>query len=132
MKTLIVEDEFTTRIIMQRLLSPFGEVHVAVDGVEALSAYVQSLREKDAYDLICLDMLMPNMDGDVVLKQIRQIETDAGIQPGEGAKIIMATSVNDGKAIMKAFKEQCDGYLVKPVDKAGLYAELANLSLIKA
>lgn len=131
MKTLIVEDDFTGRILLQQILLPYGDAHIAVNGLEAVSAYEQSLAQKDPYHLICLDILMPGgMDGKAVLREIRRIEDEQGIMPGDGAKVIMVTGISDKESIMSSFKDQCDAYLVKPINRAKLIEHLQSFTLI--
>ncbi len=129
-KTLIVEDEFTSRLLLQMTLERYGDVHIATNGREAIEAVHMALELDTPYNLICLDMKMPMMNGHDALKAIRELETNAGIIPGRGAKIIMTTSVNDGKSIMSAFKEQCDGYMIKPIDREKLLQHLQDFKLI--
>ena len=44
MKTLIVEDDFTGRLLLQTLLSPYGECHIAVNGREAVDAFRRAMK----------------------------------------------------------------------------------------
>ncbi|HDR04353.1 MAG TPA: response regulator [Candidatus Marinimicrobia bacterium] len=125
MKTLIVEDDFTSRVVLQELLQPYGEVHIAVNGNEALYAF-----ENGTYDLICLDINMPEKDGHQVLEEIRRIEDEKGVRQGNGVKIMMITSLKDGKNVMKAFRNLCDCYLPKPFSKTQLQTYIQELKLI--
>ena len=54
----------------------------------------------------------------------------AEISPGNGAKIIMTTVMDDPKGIMDTFKKQCDAYLIKPVDKTKLLDQIRRLGLL--
>jgi two-component system chemotaxis response regulator CheY len=54
MKTLIVEDDFTSRVLLQELLKSYGPSHIAVNGKEAIDAVRMSLEKEEPYDLICL------------------------------------------------------------------------------
>ena len=74
MKALIVEDDFTSRLLLQGLLQPFGVCHVCINGKEAVEAFKIALDQKEPYDLVCLDIMMPEMDGQTALKEIRAIE----------------------------------------------------------
>ncbi len=130
MRCLIVEDEFAARRLMQRYLSTYGDCDVAVDGKEAVEAFCQATDEKELYDLICLDIMMPNMDGRETLKAIRQIESEHGISGLDGVKVIMTTALDDPKNVMGSFKEGCEAYLVKPVEKKQLLNEVEKLGLI--
>jgi two-component system, chemotaxis family, chemotaxis protein CheY len=130
MRTLIVEDDFTSRLLLQKLLEPYGECHIAVNGKEALDAFRLASRGGYRYDLICLDIMMPEMDGQTVLKEIRSLERDARIPEGDGVKILMTTALKDGKNVMTAFRELCDAYIVKPIDRSKLIESLHKSGLI--
>jgi two-component system chemotaxis response regulator CheY len=132
MKTLVVEDEFTSRLLLQEILKEYGPVHIAINGQEAVDAVQTALENKAPYDLICLDIILPEMDGQTALEKIRTIEHDAGISDGDGARIIMTTALGDEDNIMGAFGRQTDAYIIKPISKGKLLAELINLELIEA
>lgn len=132
MKSLIVDDDFFSRRILQSILSTYGESHVAVDGKEALFAYEQAIAEKKPYDVICLDIMMPEMDGQEVLKKIREIENNKNIFGSDAVKIIMTTTLDDHQNVIKAFREQCESYLVKPISKTKLVEAIAEFGLIEA
>jgi len=132
MKYLIVEDDFAARRLLQRYLSGYGDCDVAVDGHEAIEAFRQALDENKPYDLICLDIMMPNMDGRDALKAIRQIEREHGILGLDGVKVIMTTALGDSKNIMGSFREGCEAYIVKPIRKEKLLEEMENLGLIES
>ncbi|MCA1987263.1 MAG: response regulator, partial [Desulfovibrio sp.] len=63
MRVLIVEDDFTSRKLMQTILSPYGDCDVAVNGREAVEAFQNALNSAKPYDLVCMDIMMPEMDG---------------------------------------------------------------------
>jgi two-component system chemotaxis response regulator CheY len=130
MKILIVEDDFTCRTILQRLLSPYGTCDIAVDGSEAVNAFKTALEENEPYNLICLDIMMPIMDGRKALKEIRRIEDEIGINVSDRTKIIMTTALGDAKSILGSFTDQCEAYLVKPVSKDILEEKLLEFGLI--
>jgi len=130
MKTLVVEDDFTSRKLLQRFLSQYGECDVAVSGTEAVEAFQNALEER-RYDLVCLDIKLPNKDGQKVLTEIREMEKAKGILGLEGAKIIMTTACGDSKNVIPAFRAQCDAYLVKPFDCPKLLGDLKSLGLVK-
>jgi two-component system chemotaxis response regulator CheY len=132
MRALIAEDDFTSRLLLQKLLSPFGEVHVAINGREALEAYAAAKRKRRPYDLICLDIMMPEMDGQTVLREIRTQEEGERTLTRRRVKILMTTALQDWANISTAFKELCDGYLTKPIDKAKLLRRLAEMGFAAA
>jgi len=131
MKYLIVEDDFAARRLLKRYLSDYGDCDIAVDGHEAVEAFRQAMDEKEPYDLICLDIMMPNMDGREALRAIRQIEHEHGTDGLDGVKVIMTTALGDSKNVIGSFREGCEAYMVKPVEKDKLLEEMESLGLIE-
>lgn len=131
MKILIVEDDFAARKLLQKYLSSYGDCDIAVNGIEAVDAFKDALDKDWPYELICLDIMMPNMDGHEALKAIRQIESDHGINGFDGVKVIMTTALDDPKNVMDSFREGCEAYIVKPVEKYKLLEEMENLGLVE-
>lgn len=129
MRILIVEDDFISRKLMLAYLMPLGECDIAVNGQEALEAFMLAIEEGQPYDLICLDIMMPEMSGQMVLKYIRQIEENKGILPADSVKIIMTSALKDSKNVMEAFSSQCEAYLVKPIDQEKLMEQIRLLGL---
>jgi two-component system chemotaxis response regulator CheY len=130
MRTLIVEDDFTSRLLLQTILAAYGECHIAINGKEALDAFRLSKKNRNAYDPICIDIMMPELDGQGALREIRNIEESEGTLSTAGVKIIMVTALDEVKDVMASFKSLCDAYLFKPVDTAKLRQHLKNLALI--
>ncbi|WP_243438233.1 response regulator [Fundidesulfovibrio soli] len=131
MKALVVEDDFASRKLLQKILAPYAEVDIAVNGVEAIDAFTRSLDEGSPYDLVCMDIMMPEMDGQAALKRIRAIERDKEIPPAKEAKVIMTSALDDPKNVVEAYyKGGATSYVPKPIDKQMLLHLLKNLSLI--
>jgi len=126
---LIVEDELTSRELLKVILEPYGTVQSAADGIEAMKAFNLALA-KQPYDLICLDIMLPKMDGQQVLKGIRKIEQDKGIIGPDAVKIIMISALGDFETVTEAFSSQCTSYIAKPIDADNIVEELRNLELI--
>ncbi len=130
MRTLIVEDDFTSRILMQSFLSEYGQCHIAVNGREAVTAFRASSAGGDAYDLICMDIMMPELDGQTAVTEIRALEDAAGTPVAARVKIIMTTAMNDAENVVKSVKAPSDAYLLKPILKKELIEHLRELRLI--
>ena len=131
MKGLIVEDDFTSRKLLLAFLGKHGPCDVAVDGKEALSAFEAAFRDGDPYDLVCLDIMMPEIDGHGVLRSIRDFEEKNKVQSDKRVKIVMTSALGDPKNVLNAFQSGAEAYLEKPLDKAGLMTELQKLGLIE-
>ena len=124
MKILIAEDDFVSRKILNSILAPLGEVDIAANGNEAFTAVRMAIEANEPYDLICLDIMMPEIDGIMALKKIRQSEAQKGLNPEKRSKIIMITALSDKSHVMAAAQANCDGFLVKPIEKDRLFDEI--------
>ncbi len=105
LKTLIVEDDFASFKILEEYLCEYGDCSVAVNGAETVEAFKKALDEGQPYDLICLDIMLPEMNGHLALEEICRIEREYGISDPDGVKVIMTTAIDDPEDIIKAFKE---------------------------
>jgi two-component system chemotaxis response regulator CheY len=130
MRILIAEDESTSRQLLAAHLSGLGPCDAVENGEEAVERVRQALDAGHPYTLICLDIMMPYLDGHGAIKAIRALEHEHGILLGDGAKILMTTVLDDSKNIFGAFKANCDGYVLKPIDKAKLMEQLRALGLV--
>ncbi len=131
MRILIVEDEFSSRKVLEKFLDGYGQCDVVGDGDEAVESFVAAWEEKDPYDLVLMDIMMPKLDGQKALQQIRDFERTQGILGFDEAKVIMVTALDDPKNVVEAFYEGgANAYLVKPIEKENLDAELRTLGLI--
>lgn len=131
MKTLIVEDDFISRKIMKELLAPLGECDIAIDGEEAVKAFLLAHEEKRPYDLICMDIMMPNLDGHGALENIRDIERERGIECAREVRVIMTTALDDPKNVVDSmYRGGAISYLVKPVTRQKLLQEIRSHGLV--
>lgn len=130
MRVLIAEDDFASRKFMLRFLSKYGECDITVDGVEAVEAFTMALQLKEGYDLVCLDIMMPGMDGYQALCKIRELEKEYSVPEDKAAKIIMTTALSEGKNVTKAFDLGCTAYAGKPIDQDKFENVLRKLELI--
>jgi len=116
MRILIAEDDLTSRNFLLKFLSRYGECDLTVNGLEALDAYLLSVKENNPYDLICLDIMMPKVDGVQVLKTIRNLEKQNGVEPHGHVKVIMITALGETNYVQQSFEIGCEAYAAKPVD----------------
>lgn len=130
MRILIAEDDMVSRKFLSKFMSRFGETDLVVDGLEALDAYLLSLKDNKPYDLICLDIMMPKVDGVRVLKAIRDYETQKGALPEKRVKVIMITALAETEFVQQSFQIGCEAYAAKPVDTAKLLEVMRKLELI--
>ena len=131
MRILLAEDNFVTRKLMVAILSQYGECDVAVDGMEAVDAFLMALEDGKPYDLICLDIMMPVMDGFQALVGIRNLEKERNIAEKQAVKVIVTTALRDEKNAKMAFELGCTLFSGKPIEQEKFEDELRKLNLIK-
>jgi len=131
MKVLVVEDDFVSRKLLQKLLGHYGECDIAVNGKEAVEAFKLSLEGDSPYDLICMDIMMPGMDGQQALLEIREVEKSKGIPETGWVKVIMTTALDDPRNVVDALhKGGAASYIAKPIDKVKLLDEVRKMGLL--
>jgi two-component system chemotaxis response regulator CheY len=130
LKMLIVEDDLPSYKILEEYLSEYGDCTIVANGAEGVEAFKNALDAGSPYDLICLDIMMPEMDGHEALRTVRQIEQQHGIFDPGGVSVIMTTAKDRSRDMIEAFDEGCASYIVKPIDQEKLVAEMQKLDLI--
>jgi len=129
MKILIVDDDELCRVMHLDMLDDLGECDLAANGSEAIEAFVRALSEGAPYDLICLDIIMPGIDGLQVLKKIRAIEAENNVVFPDSVRVIMVSSMSDMEHIMASFDSRCEAYMIKPFERRLLLNHLSLLGL---
>jgi two-component system chemotaxis response regulator CheY len=129
MKMLVMEDEFVSRNVLTEILSPYGQVDAAENGREALEKFLKALQTNAKYDIVFLDIMVPEMNGQDVLRNMREIEQQHGVFALAGAKVVMTTALGDFNNVKTAFKNQCEAYLIKPLDREKVVSTLQGLGI---
>ncbi len=130
MKILIVDDELVSRKKAEKILSSYGACDTAVNGEEALAAFIKAHKDKAPYDLITLDINMPDISGIEALKLIRSKEKDFNVPSEQSVKIIMITIENKSSSILPSFNEGCEAYITKPFNRENILSLLHEEDLI--
>ncbi|HAT10373.1 MAG TPA: response regulator [Planctomycetes bacterium] len=130
MRALVVDDQFVSRRILQQYLQGYAETEAVSSGEQALEAISFALDNAVPFDLVCLDVEMPGIDGHETLRRLRALEAQHGRHGLSTTKVFMVTAQNNPRSVFAAFRDQCEAYLVKPVDRNALERELINAMLI--
>ncbi len=130
MKFLVCEDDYITSQVMQELMLAFGECDLAEDGKKSVELFSDALKKDKPYSMVFLDIMMPELDGQGVLAKIRELEAEHNIFGLDCTKVIMTSALDDYENIKTAFNHQCDGYLVKPVEKDKIIELLNEFGMI--
>ena len=118
MKVLVVDDMAAMRHVMMNMLRHVGfeQLDEAVDGYQALG-----MLKNSQYDLVITDLNMPKMDGQQLLKSIRND------QALKDTPVIMVTCENDKQKVQQALLEKVSGFILKPFNLQTLEKQLSRL-----
>ncbi len=130
MKCLVIDDDFDSRRLLQKILNPYAMVDVATDGEEAVQAFRTAHKENDPYQLITLDLMMPNSNGQQALREFREIEKELSVPDENRVKVIVISGLDDNKELHDAFFiGNATSYMGKPIRRQMLLDEVMNLGL---
>lgn len=129
MRILIIDDDPAIRLLLSTYLKPYGTCVEAEHGAAGIQVFTNGLAQQQSFDLVCLDIQMPGLDGHATLRCLRAIEAGFGRLGRAGARILMATTRDTPRDVLAAFREQAEGYLVKPINTAQLREQLESLDI---
>ncbi|MDH5561445.1 MAG: response regulator [Deltaproteobacteria bacterium] len=112
-KILIADDGKLNRVVLNKLLEPYGRCDMAEDGIAAIKRVVNAFHEKQPYDLIFLDMMMPGLNGDEVRDKIRSLESSEGVK---ASKIILVTGIDQTHEELEKRLQDYEEIIAKPVN----------------
>ena len=130
MKILVVDDEIVSRKKMMKITNTFGSCEGVQNGKAALSTIETALEKWQPYDLITLDVSMPDISGIEVLNTIRKMEAEKGLDEEDQAIILMVSSHSDMETV-KACMGKCNGYMIKPFNKEVVVDKLKKIGLLR-
>ena len=116
MKILIVDDDKVSSNFLLKILKSYGKCDIATDGIEAVDAFILAHEEGIPYDLVCLDLMLPFVDGEKVLAALRKIEIEKKIEPLEKVKVVITSALNDRELTSQLTKYGFDEYFIKPIE----------------
>jgi two-component system chemotaxis response regulator CheY len=130
MRILVIDDDFTCRVQTKALMSEFGDCDGASNGRTGIDLFKLAHDESHRYDVVVLDVDMPDMTGLDVLKELRGWEDQKGhFKEGTAANVIMLSALSDGRTVMTSFGAGCEVYLVKPLSRSKLQQALKEVGL---
>lgn len=132
MKCLIVEDDPISIQVLKGLISRYATVcDMAVNGQEGIDFFMQAHEDNSPYELILMDIMMPEIDGLQSVMTIREKEVLKNISFMRRVKIIMITALDDPRTVLKAlYESDANTYLVKPIRVQDLEDALRKINLV--
>src|ERR1041385_6498007 len=128
MRSLLVDDSPVILQVLKNFLHKFSDCDLAQNGQAGIDAFTRSLDDQNRYDLVCLDLQMPEIDGLQLIGLIRSQEQER--QLVSRCKILVITATGEAEAIREIRAKGADGYLLKPISEQKLLDTLANLGLV--
>ncbi len=114
-RVLVVDDQLYFRTFLEGLLSEEGyAVETAAGGAEALH-----ILERDRFDVVVTDLVMPEMDGAELIRGMKERWPDQDV--------IIVSGVGDVQTAVEAMKYGADDYLLKPIERTALLRAVDNL-----
>lgn len=129
MKVLVAEDDLASGKFMQKLLSKYGEVVLARDGIATVDEFVKAINDGEKFDLVCLDIMMPKIDGYKALASIRDAERKLGLARDSRCKVVMISALDEAFDSSYA-SDDYEEYLCKPIDIIKFDTLVKQLGLI--
>lgn len=127
MNILIAEDDVIARRVLSLFLAPYGDVHAAASGKEAVIMFEQALQNSASFDLVCLDIHMPELEGLEVLKQIRNLEGTHAVK--KKTPVLMLTGSSEEEEINQAHTLGARGFILKPIIESDLIDHLVAIGI---
>lgn len=126
MRILIVDDEFVALTKMVAILSDYGECECATNGRQAFEMYSEAVIQGQYFDLIVVDINMPELNGLGLLERISLDERSLKLPT---MRKIIVSAASNATNVLKAGDFSCDAFLVKPVRRDALCAKLVEMGL---
>lgn len=120
-KILIVDDQQEILFLLESILSKMGCVTTTIDNPLVVLEHLQSVK----YDLIILDIMMPELDGIELCKMIKKTKNY------EDVPIIFISALDNEESIVKAFEIGANDYITKPIKRLEVLARVKNQLLYK-
>lgn len=116
MRILVAEDDVANRRFLMKLLEKQGDVTTVEDGMAAVDAYVGAINRGTPFDLVCMDIMMPRIDGYKALEAIRAAERKLGVNPATRSKVIMISALDEVGLTSEHICSDYDAYICKPIE----------------
>jgi two-component system chemotaxis response regulator CheY len=112
------------------MLAGVADCDEVSSGSEALEKFRSAKKAEAPYDLIILDIVMPDMDGHATAMAIRSFEKEHGVPVDKRVKIIMLTALNSPQDAMESLcNAQSAAYIVKPASRENILCTINKLGM---
>jgi len=130
MRILIVDDNYISRSSLRDLMKTYGECDAVSSGALGIEMFEIAHKEGAPYDLITMDIEMPDMRGQETVAKMRELEKEKSIKADQEVKIIMVTASYDMKNVAKSYGEGCTEFCKKPATKESIERALKAVGVL--
>ena len=117
LRLMVVEDNATVAGLLGYILQKHGDCTVCETGAEALAVFHAAWDLAEPLDLVVLDLILPDMHGDFLLREIRAFEAARGLRPpNHQCLVLLNTATLDVDQMKASLVMEPDGYLLKPLN----------------
>ena len=129
MKVLVIEDDSSTQLLVKKIFGDNVELTVCGESVEGIDLFVDKMIAFDPFDVVLIDINLPDLNGVHTLHLLRRFELVKGIMDKRKAKIIMMTGTADEQNVKSSLANGCDQFLIKPVSKEKVEAKFKAVGI---
>jgi two-component system chemotaxis response regulator CheY len=130
MRTLIIEDDLSNCLLLEEILSPHSECAFATTGKAALQEFINAHAQERTFDLLCLSVMMSDMETHQILDEIRIWEDEHRVQDNCRVRIIMTRAVTDGPRSLQLIQSQGESYTARPIERKHFLHEIESLGFV--
>ncbi len=116
MRILIAEDDIANRRFLMKLLERYGDVVTVEDGMSAVDVFVGAINRSTPFDLVCMDIMMPRLDGYKALEAVREAERKLDVNKEARSKVIMISALDEVGLSSEHICSDYDDYICKPIE----------------
>jgi two-component system, chemotaxis family, chemotaxis protein CheY len=127
MKILIADDDSSSLSKITAILEEMGACTAVESGTDAVKTFGDALSKAEPFDLVTLDIDMPDLDGIKVLQKIRMMEEEKKIPKSNRSRIIMVSGKSDKNTLITCLKAGCDSFIVKPFNITTLIEKMEKI-----
>ncbi len=131
MKVLVADDDFANRQFLEKFFSSYAKVVAVDNGMSAVDEVAKALNEQESFDLICLDIMMPKLDGYKTLAAIRWAEDKYKVLEKNKVKVLMLSALDEDVHDQICICDDYDAYICKPILVDVLEEQLTQLGFTR-
>jgi HD-like signal output (HDOD) protein/CheY-like chemotaxis protein len=130
MRSLIVDNDEAGRAALKSVLQGLGDCDQALDRESAIGRFREAHAKGQPFDLVTLDIAMPLMREESIIRQFREIETQLQIMPEQRACILVVTALSERQIKTDCIMQGCDDFIEKPAETKRIMDKLAQYGLV--